>query len=115
MTKDSTQTRARVDFDRQRALFCLRSVCDADFLFRYFYSIHSIRPFSLLYEDLESDPAGTVAELLDHCGLTSQLSPDWRRETDLSNARLKRQRDALSSELVAEFRRAFSLTKPLGS
>ena len=65
----------------------------------------------MLYEDLESYPVATIRELIDFCGMTARMPEDWQRETDPSNARLKRQRDAVNSQFIEQFRRHFSLTQ----
>lgn len=83
------------DYDFAAILAALQGIEMHDRLWEDFFAQAGITPYRVIYEEMEADPAGGMARLLDHLGVASAAP--------VATVSLRKQRDAHSAALRDRF------------
>ncbi|MEL7344719.1 MAG: Stf0 family sulfotransferase [Pseudomonadota bacterium] len=84
-------------YDYLRISTALKQIRDQDAQWRTLCSVMKVRPFEVVYEDLVSDPAGSVTSVLEYLGIELDRLPE------IAKARRKVQRDGVNEDWRARF------------
>lgn len=98
-----------IAYSKHGILKCLKHLTDVGALFRYFFELHSLKHHHIWYEQIDTDPVGTLKALIRDLSIEPYFPPHWERALQTQEAGIARQSSALNAQMIARFKQDFAI------